>query len=118
MIYPGNETHSDFLPVVVFHLEGTEMMLQRDNEAMTGDKLLCLCTAHIRPFAQGDDRYKRLAVILIAERTLIQRLLGPSEIVDSELSFHRIGLSFALCELFSIVINVVQVVLESAPVTS
>lgn len=108
----GSQTHSDLLPIIILHLEGTQVMLKRYNQAMARNQLFRLCAAHVCPFTQGDNGSERLPVILITERTSVESLFGPGKIVDGKLTFHSVRFALALRQPVRIVINVIQVVLS------
>jgi hypothetical protein len=71
-----DQTYPDFLPVVIFHLQGTQAMLQRNDQAMARDKLLCLGTAQIGSFTECDNGSLRRPVVLVAKLTRVERFLG------------------------------------------
>jgi len=91
------------------------MVLQRNNQAVTRDQLFRLGAAQICALAESDDGSERLTIFLITERTLVQGLFGPSKVIDGELPFHRVRFSFALRQLLGVVIDIIKIILTSAP---
>ena len=71
-------THSDLIPVVILHLKGAQMVLQRHDQAVIRDKLLSLRTRHVCPRSESNNGGIRGALVLVAEGASIESLLRPS----------------------------------------
>lgn len=58
-------------------------MLKRYDEAVSGNELFSLGTAHVCPRSEGDDGGVRRSVILVAERAGVQGFLRPSVVCET-----------------------------------
>lgn len=74
--------HLDLLPIVIIHLQHTEMMLDGHDQAMTVHQFFRLSTSEVSSPTECDNSSSRRCIILIAERTGIQRFLGLGEVCE------------------------------------
>lgn len=72
----GDETHLDLLPCIVVGFQRAEVMLKRDDEAVTVDETFVLGQTEVDAGAEGDERRSRLRCRLLkAVRTGVERFL-------------------------------------------